>query len=276
MKQGSSSHFRNRSLEERLMARVGAWMPGGVRRVMGGVYRRALQRRAEHLVCTLPGGERIKVLVEHRHIGWNPEEYATFHREVRAGDVVLDIGANLGAYTLAFGQWVGPSGRVYAFEPAPDARAGLERHVSLNALDDRIVIRPEAVSAAPGTARFLASGASGSNRIAPGDPGGDVVATTSVDAFCAPLGLKPDVIKIDVEGAELDVLKGARATIASAGPGLRLYVEMHPGLWPGLGLARRDIEAELDAQGLRAECLDGAPALWDVEGVSLRLRPCAS
>lgn len=276
MKQGDSSHFRDRSLEERLAARVGAWLPRGVRRVLGGAYNRALQRRTGHLVCRLPGGESVRVLPEHRHIGWNPEEYATFRREVREGDVVLDIGANLGAYTMAFGQWVGASGRVFAFEPAPAARFGLERHVELNALGGRVVVRAEAVSAAPGTVRFLAVGASGSNRISAGNPDGHDVATTSVDAFCAEHGIRPAVIKIDVEGAELDVLKGARATIAAAGRGLRLYVEMHPGIWPGLGISKRDIEAELDAQGLQAECLDGAPALWDVEGVSLRVRPCAS
>ena len=275
MKQGSSSRFRDPSLDERLAAHVGAWMPRGVRRVLSGIYNRALERRRPYVVCSLPGGERVRVLAAHRHMAWNPDEYAAFRREVRAGEIVLDIGANLGAYTLVFGNSVGPSGRVYAFEPAPDARAGLERHVSLNALEDRVVVRPEAVSAAQGTARFTASGASGSNRLSSGREGCEV-STTSIDAFCAPLGLRPDVIKVDVEGAELDVLKGARATIASGGRGLRLYVEMHPGVWPELGISRSHIEAELDEQGLQAECLDGTPAIWNIEGVCLRLRPCAS
>lgn len=275
--QGDSSHFRAPTVEERLVARARGLLPDRVRRMMGGLYHWALRRRAGHLTCRLPGGESIRVRPEHRHIGWNPEEYAAFRDDIRDGDVVLDIGANLGAYTLVFAHWVGVGGRVYSFEPAPDARRGLEQHVALNGLDARVVVRPEAVSRTTGTARFLASGTSGSNRLLAGDSGGARdVPTTTVDEVCVSLALRPRLIKIDVEGAELDVLRGARRTIAAGGSDLRMYVEMHPGVWPGLGISRQHVEAELAAQGLRAEGLDGSAPRWDVEGVCLRLRPCAS
>ena len=55
----------------------------------------------------------------------------------------------------------------------------------------------------------------------------------SIDAFCAARGTSPDVIKVDVEGAELDVLRGARQTLASCSPAL--FVEFHPSLWPARG-----------------------------------------
>ena len=275
--QGGSSHFRARPIDERMAAHVGAWMPPAVRRMLSVVYNGALQRRRRHLECRMPGGERVRVMTAHRHIAWNPDEYAAFRRDVRDGDVVLDIGANLGAYTLLFGQWVGDSGRVYAFEPAPDARRGLAQHVVMNDVAARVVVRPEAVSAEAGTARFLASGTSGANRLAAraGADGTEVV-TTTVDVFCASLGLRPRLIKVDVEGAELDVLRGARQTIAAGGRDLRLYVEMHPGLWPDLGISLSQIEAELQAQGLRAEALGGGSPSWNLEGVCLRLRSCAS
>jgi FkbM family methyltransferase len=276
VKQGQSSHFRARTLEERLVTRARGVLPARVRHAVSGAYRWALRRRSG-LVCRLPGGESVLVRAEHRHLGWNPGEYAAFRADVRDGDVVLDIGANLGAYTLLFGQWVGSAGRVYAFEPAPDARHGLEQHVAMNGLAERVTICPDAVSGGQGRARFLAAGTSGANRLLPeGSRAGEEVSTITVDAFCASLGLKPRLIKIDVEGAELDVLRGARQTIAAGGPALRLYVEMHPGLWPALGVSRQRIEAELQTQGLRAEGLDGTSPDWNVEGVCLRLRSCAS
>ncbi len=277
MKQGDSNHFRRRTLEERLVTHARALLPDRVRHAMSGAYNRALRRRAKLLECRLPAGESILVRPEHRHIGWNPSEYEAFRTDVSFGDVVFDIGANLGAYTLLFGQWVGPGGRVYSFEPAPEARLGLEQHVVMNGLSERVVVRAEAMSGTEGSAAFLSSGTSGANRLMSASSGeGRPVRTTTVDAVCASLGVRPRLIKIDVEGAELDVLRGARRTIAAARHGMRLYVEMHPGLWPELGFSRQQVEDELKQQGLQAECLDGSPPAWDLEGVCLRLRPCVS
>lgn len=277
MKPGHSTRFRDRSLEERLVTRARAVLPPPLRHAMSGVYNWTLRRRAGHLVCRLPGGESVRVRPEHRHISWNPDEYAAFREDVSPGDIVFDIGANLGAYTLVFGQWVGAGGRVYSFEPAPDTRRALEQHVAMNDLGEQVVVRPEAVSEAGGCARFLAAGTSGANRLAPVAAGqGFDVPTVTIDSFCASFGLRPRLIKIDVEGAELGVLKGARRTIAAGGCDLRLYVEMHPRLWDELGTSRREMETELETQGLRAECLDGTRAAWDLEGICLRLQPCAS
>ena len=100
------------------------------------------------------------------------------------------------------------------------------------------------------------------------------VRAVSIDQFCAEYRLKPQVIKIDVEGAEFAVLRGARSTIAGAGPGLQLFVEMHPHLWPGLGISVDDVRGECEAQGLVAEAVDGrGEDIWQTEGVCLRLRP---
>jgi len=223
----------------------------------------------------------VRVLPQHRHITWNPEEYAAFRDAVRPGDVVMDIGANLGAYTLLFGMWTGPRGRVYAFEPAPIPYAGLAAHVMLNGLSERVSALPHAVSSKEGTADFIADGIDGENRIVSSpDVQGHAtvvqVTATTVDVFCRQQRVTPRVIKIDAEGAELDVLRGARETIRTAGASLTLFVEMHPHLWPGFGTSREEIEAELTRQHLKAERLDGAPDIWAMEGVCLRIRPCAS
>jgi FkbM family methyltransferase len=229
----------------------------------------------DRLVGRFPHGEAVKLAAAYRQVVWNPEEYEAFRKVVRAGATVLDIGANLGGYTVLLAQWVGAAGRVHAFEPAPDARHGLIRHLTLNGVRDRVVVHSEALSAVAGRARFRAVGIQGDNRLVSGAAEGFEVGTTSIDAFCATHDLRPGFMKVDVEGAELDVLRGARATIASAGAALELYVEMHPHLWAAFGYSRADLETELDHQGLRAERLDGHPDPWSLAGVCVRLRPCA-
>lgn len=275
---GTGEAFRNQSWVERAASALrGPLARSPLKAPLKRAYEALLDRLpGDRLVCRFPLGESVRLAAAFRQVTWNAEEYRAFKREVAAGGVVLDVGANLGAYTLLFGQWVGAEGRVFAFEPAPEARRGLERHVTLNGLRDRIVVRPEAMAAAPGVARFRAAGPQGDNRIIEVDHGGIDVATTSIDAFCRERNLRPDFIKVDVEGAELDVLKGARDTIAAADPALGLYIEMHPHLWAAFGTSRAEIEQELERQRLRPERLDGSSDVWGVEGVCLRMRRCAS
>jgi hypothetical protein len=124
---------------------------------------------------------------------------------------------------------------------------------------------------------FSADGLDGASRIVSAAfAGAAMVATVTIDTVCRREKVTPRLIKIDAEGAELDVLRGARETIAAGGAGLKLYVEMHPHLWPDFETTRTAIEAELSRQRLRAERLDGDPAIWNIEGVCLRLMPCAS
>jgi FkbM family methyltransferase len=248
----------------------------GVRRWLKRVYHGALmlQSGGRGLRCTLPGGEHLRALPEYRHISWNPSEYGAFRDAVLPGHVALDVGANVGAYALLLGQWVGPTGRVFAFEPAPDVHAALARHISLNRLDD--IVRPvaAALSDRETEAPLVLSGTAGESRLAvPGDTG-DVrsVSLTTIDRFCVREGLAPDFIKIDVEGWELSVLRGARDTIRSRGAALALFVELHPSIWPTLGLSRRDVEAELSAQDLELAPLTPGEDPWAVEGVAVRLR----
>jgi FkbM family methyltransferase len=277
---GRGESFRSPRLPERAAAACGRLLGNSrLRTVAKRTWEALLDRLpGDILVSTLPGGERVRLAGAHRHMVWNTLEYEAFRQEVRPGDTVLDIGANLGGYSLLFGQWVGPSGRVHAFEPAPETRAGLLRHVRLNSLEERVVVWPDAMSDTDGTAAFVAEGTRGDNRLQhlePPHPAAVHVRTTTIDAFCRRTACRPALIKVDVEGAELDVLRGARDTVA-ADPGLALYVEIHPWLWASVGASQEAFEAELAAQGLAAERLDGSPDLWTLEGVCLRLRRCAS
>ena len=242
-----------------------------------------LQTGGRGLPCTLPHGEVVRALPKYRGLSWNPAEYEAFREALETlkaletsshGTTALDVGANIGAYSILLGQWAGPSGRVFAFEPAPEPFDGLTRHIALNGLTNTVHPIPMAVGAEVATAQLLVAGTGGESRLASADDGGAMinVPVTTIDAFCAERGLSPDFIKVDVEGFELAVLKGARDTIRRRGRDLALFVEMHPSVWPMLGLSKDDILAELAAQSLSIVPLQPADDVWAVEGLCVRLQ----
>ena len=272
--------FRARTLAERIaesMPRAGGF--GRIRRLLKPIFQQMIGRREGGLRSVLPGGEVLMVSPAFRHVTWNCDEYEAFRAAVRPEDVVLEAGSNVGAYTMLFARWTGTGGHVYAFEPDPMAYRGLQQHLALNGLADRVTAVCAAIADGSTThVRFARFESSGISRMAREreEPGTaiDEVPAWSIDRFCRTRGLTPVVIKIDIEGAELAALRGARATIAAAGSRLRLFVEMHPQLWPAFGITAADIERECRTQGLVAERLDGSTTdPWTLEGVCVRLRP---
>ena len=274
MQTGIGRSYRNASWFERTASGSASRAPAWLRRPLKALHAMLLRALpGDHLVCRLPGGEAFRVDSEFRQLAWNAEEYAAFKPCVRDGAIVMDVGANVGAYTLLFATWAGLSGRVFAFEPSDASRSGLERHLRLNGLSTRVSVRAEAVAEATGTMPFKDTGSDGDNRIlASAADDARSVPSVSVDDFCATHGVAPDIIKVDVEGAELAVLRGARRTIAARGAQLALFVELHPSLWPTLGYTRADLERELLAQHLTIEALPGIGDPWAVEGVCVRVR----
>jgi FkbM family methyltransferase len=239
------------------------------------IYRRLLQLQTlgRGFECRLPEGESLRVLPEYRFVTWNLQEYRAFRPVVKRGCVALDVGANIGAYSLLLGLWTGPTGKVYAFEPAPDAFSGLQRHVRLNRLEKVVVPVQAAVSDSVGEASFQFDGIHGTNRLArAGESSGRAVRVpaTTIDEFCARERVRPDFIKVDVEGFEAAVLRGARNTIL-ANDGLSIFVEMHPRTWPTVGVSVEEVQREIESAGRTAEALAPGEPLWTVEGVSLRL-----
>ncbi len=274
---GGAQRFRDPRLLERVARQLGKLPFGGkLRHDLKRLYLRALssQTRGEGLVATLPEGERVRVSAESAYLCWNPEEYRAFRGAVRPGGVALDVGANAGAYTLLLGQWVGASGSVFAFEPSPDVFARLVNHIRLNALDETVCAVAAAVGEHDGEGQLDISGSLGEARLTRQGHSGDVsrvsVELVTIDTFCQRQSVIPQFIKIDVEGWELSVLRGARRTIRAAGPDLQLFVEFHPAVWPSLGMSRDDLEAEFAAQDLTVIPLtDHDP--WTMGGMCVRL-----
>ena len=275
MQTGVGRHYRERSWLERIASGSAGRAPSWLRLPLKRAFAMILSRLpGDHLTCRLPGGETIRVDPDYRHLAWNAEEYDALKRHTRDAATVLDIGANVGSYTLLFARWVGARGRVYAFEPGSSSRAGLERHLLINDLSDRVTVRAEAVTDRSGAAPFIDAGTHGDNRLLPAArPDTTTVPVVSIDEFCEAAGVAPDVIKIDIEGAELAALRGARRTIAARGPALALFIELHPAIWPSLGVTRAAIEEELRRQCLVVEPLPGVGDPWALEGICVRVRP---
>jgi FkbM family methyltransferase len=147
------------------------------------------------------------------------EQTALFEQMLRPGDTVLDVGANVGYYTLLAAVLVGEHGRVHAFEPEPRNAGFLRRHAAINRCRN-VTVQQAAVSDRAGTARFDFGSGSGTGHLA--DAGAIEVRTLRLDDYCAEHGLAPTAIKIDVEGAEMSVLQGARETLRRHLPALFL------------------------------------------------------
>src|SRR5262249_24120425 len=147
---------------------------------------------------------------------------------------------HLGLYTVVMAHLVGPRGRVLSFEPTPSTRTVLAETVRLNGFLDRVEIRAEAITREVGSARFYCTGDDISNAnslVPPARAHAPVtVGTTSVDAVARSCGARVALLKVDAEGAELDVLAGARQVFATARPAICLA--LHP---PGLEAAGKSL-----------------------------------
>ena len=274
-----SDKCREPTLVEMIGARMSKKMRNSpLRSWLKSAYHAALnlQTGGKGLKCSLPEGESVRVLPAYRYVSWNLDEYRAFKSNLQAGHTAFDVGANVGCYSLLFGQWVGSSGKVFAFEPAPETFAALSRHVALNSLNDVVTPVNTAVSNESSSVDFLALNTLGMSRLLSQSEQAEAsqvirVPVISIDEFCAQESVLPDLIKIDVEGFELSVLRGARETIKACRDRLALFVEMHPTTWHEIGLSKEDIINELDAQNLRAVPLRPCEDMWAIEGECLRL-----
>lgn len=148
----------------------------------------------------------------------------------RPSDVCYDIGANLGFFSILLGRIVGPTGVVHAFEPVPRNAAAIERNARLNHLENISVLRL-ALSCADGDGELLLArhvgGAVLKGAGVPPDLVGSLrVKTASLDRLVERGQVRlPDIVKIDVEGAEMDVLQGMENVLRRGAPTLILELD---------------------------------------------------
>lgn len=145
---------------------------------------------------------------------YDQELLKVIEKTVHPGMICLDIGANVGALTLPLAREVGPKGHVYAFEPGPVFSKRLKANLKLNpTLEKRVTVFPCGLSYEPGELFWNEDPEFPGNAWLLGEKGTKVSVKT-LDSILLPLNLpRLDWIKVDVEGMESEVLKGARETL---------------------------------------------------------------
>ncbi|MGF1539575.1 MAG: FkbM family methyltransferase [Pleurocapsa sp.] len=146
-----------------------------------------------------------------------------FAQQLKAGDVFYDIGANVGFFTIIAAKLVGNKGKVYAFEPGKDNASSIRHNATLNDFSQIEVIE-KAVAETSGQGELLLAKYSGGHALATADAPPDLagkvtVDLVSIDELIAQNQIAPpNFVKVDVEGAELEVLKGMKETIKTYQP----------------------------------------------------------
>ena len=205
-------------------------------------------------------GQNMRIPPESATQNWETVEapsYRAFLETVPERGVVYDIGAHIGTYAVLGMKKAGPQGRSLAFEPHEYTRRLLERTIAWNNVEGQILIRGCCCGAVSGMADFFGSpneavGVSGFMEIDGLER--KTVAVTTIDEEVAHSGLIPDVIKIDVEGAEFDVLKGATNTLATRRP--CLVLSLHTEALAKQELSKETILKWLDLLGYESKIVD--------------------
>lgn len=196
--------------------------------------------RAKPLIVPIPGGkirihfEFLRDLYTMAVGGWEILNLRVMKQLLRPRDVMLDIGAHIGHFTILAASVVGAGGMVYSFEPAPRNFQRLSENIKLNRFEAHVETFPIAISDHLGVVEFYEDGGTAGTEYSmfPHRHGEHGVAFSvqaeSLDHLAEKYKLlSVNFMKIDTEGAELAVLRGA-ADILRKNPQISLLIELHP------------------------------------------------
>ncbi|MFA7236346.1 MAG: FkbM family methyltransferase [Phycisphaeraceae bacterium] len=198
--------------------------------------------------------------------GYSDRTHAEFlHRALRPGMVYFDVGAHMGQFTLIGSKRVGPAGRVHAFEATSETFGQLQRNVALNGLTN-VTLNRAAIFEKPGVLELQVCVRGKGEFNAIGKPlrpeeevvGVERVPGITIDDYCRENGVGHiDLMKIDTNGAELQVIRGARRTLRAM-TGLTLVVEFNRANNAGHGYRPEDLRNEFESLGYALYRLDDA------------------
>ncbi len=201
---------------------------------------------------------------------WEPELTQLFWNSCRSDTVFVDIGANVGYFTVLAGSRIhaGGTGRVIAVEPNPECCALLERNLVINWSMCNIDLHKVAVGAEKGEV-WLASpadrAANAHLSFGEGERAGERrfrVPLEPLDAL-VPEGLQVDIMKVDVEGHELSVFRGAHRVIRQS-PNIKIIMEWSQKQMADARVSPADMQDELQSLGLVARHVPTSKSLHDI------------
>lgn len=203
-----------------------------------------------------------------RNGAYESEEVALFERTLQPGMVVVDAGANVGVYAFVAARSVGPQGQVIAFEPDPESANLLALGVAANGFTN-VTLVERALAATSGEAElFRLPGHPGLTSLSRSNARGSAahvtIARTTLDAELESRRLdRVDVVKLDVQGAELDTLRGARRTLARHRP--TLFLEYWPAGLLNYGSDPRELMELLLEHGYSLRSVQAPDAELDLD-----------
>jgi FkbM family methyltransferase len=260
-----------------VLAHAGRFVPvERVRDRPAGLARTALLRLANAYLArsprtfgptTLPCGVRISGCTDdmiQRHVyvfgSWEPALSDWVQQQLRPGDVFLDFGANIGYFSLLAAHVVGPSGRVIAFEPVPSILAQMRANVAANGYAN-IDVQPVVASDVEAELEVFRgpmanSGTSGTEEVAGGRSEGRVRSVVAADAVPRDLWARVRLVKIDVEGDEMRVLRGLAPLLDALPPAAAVVVEVAPGRLQSRGDSAEALMSFMTSRGFSSAVLD--------------------
>ncbi len=196
-------------------------------------------------------------------------EVGIFSAALRPGDVVIDVGANVGLYSVLASRRISGAGVLHAFEPNARVYGLLQQNLAMRASGCNVVLHREAVGSRPGTVRFSCtadsaySGVIRTNRSALIRE--EEVRLESIDNLVAVHSLaKVDLLKVDVEGYEPEVIEGARELLLRPDSPI-VFIEISDANLAARGHVQRDVVSRLESLGL--EVVGAVPGLPPVRGM---------
>jgi FkbM family methyltransferase len=189
---------------------------------------------------------------------WEPAISGWVTRTLRSGDGFIDVGANIGYYSLLASRIVGEQGKVVAVEASPTIHAILVRHVKLNKRDNVRTVNG-AASAKRGIVKLFLGTPDNIGKTSTIAREGESINVQALPLFEI-LGedeiLRARIIKIDVEGAELQVLRGLAPLLGRMRPDLEIVMEVSPCFMPDPSNSGDEIFSIMRAHGFQAFTFD--------------------
>lgn len=238
----------------------------------------------DHVVSVDVRGQRMYITPHDSLLGrvllfggtWEAYQVNLFEETLSEGMVVVDIGANIGYYTLVAAARVGERGKVYAFEPEPSNYALLLKNIGANGYNNVLAVR-KAVTNRTGTINLFLSGDTGEHSI-----GNDnqarraiVVDSVSLDEFFRGNEYPVHVIKMDIEGAEMVALEGM-VNIVTRNPGLKIFTEFCPEALEKAGFSPIAYLDRLREHGFELYLINGQRQRLEMVEIPHLVRMCRS
>ncbi len=234
-------------------------------RDMGHSYRNYLHGHADISHVTVLGHKMYLDPLDSLNLGVNkiyePYETQLVSKIVKLNNIVVDIGANIGYYTLIFAKLVGREGKVIAFEPESRNFQLLKKNVTINGYSDTVRLEQKAVSNRDGKQKlYLNQKNFGGHRINESSycsqDSLQVIETISLDKYLASNNSNHiDFVKMDIEGAEYLALEGMHSILRQS-HSLRLMVAFHPPFIREYGYAPEQVIEFLRNNGFRIYFID--------------------